>query len=361
RVKAKLKDLESSLPAGVKVVPLYDRSEIIKRSIETLKHKLIEEMTVVALVIILFLWHVRSAMIPIVCLPIAALLAFIPMHFMGISSNIMSLGGIAIAIGAMVDASIVLIDNAHKRIERWKQEGRKEPYNEILIDAAKEVGRPIFFSLLVIAVSFTPIFALEAQEGRLFKPLAFTKNYAMGFAAFLSITLAPALMLMFIREKIYTFKPKWLSRLATMLWGGEIHAEEKHPVSRFLFRVYEPAAAWVVDHRKSVIAVAIAVVLATVPVYFMLGREFMPQLNEGSLLYMPTTLPGISVAEAQKLLQKQGAILKSFPEVETVFGKAGRIESSTDPAPFSMMETTVVLKPQEQWARKISYEELVED
>lgn len=361
RVKTKLKDLQSSLPSGVKVVPLYDRSELIKRSITTLEHKLVEEIIVVALVIILFLWHVRSAVIPIICLPIAVLLAFIPMKLMGISSNIMSLGGIAIAIGAMVDASIVLIENAHKRIERWKRDGRKEPYNEILISAAKEVGRPIFFSLVVIAVSFIPIFALEAQEGRLFKPLAFTKNYAMAFAALLSITLTPALMLMLIREKVYTFKPKWLSRLATLFWGGEIKAEEKHPVSRFLFHVYEPIVSWVVDHRKIVIAAAAAIVTATIPVYFMLGREFMPQLNEGSLLYMPTTLPGISVAEAQKLLQKQDAIIKQFPEVETVFGKAGRIESSTDPAPFSMMETTVVLKPQEQWTRKISYEELIEE
>lgn len=352
RVKEKLHELEPSLPEGVELVTLYDRSELIKRSIDTLKHKLFEEMVVVALVIILFLWHFRSALIPIITLPIAVLLSFIPMYLMGLTSNIMSLGGIAIAIGAMVDASIVLIENSHKRIERWKEEGRKEPYVEVLIDSAKEVGRPIFFSLLVIAVAFIPIFSLEAQEGRLFKPLAFTKNYAMAFAALLAITLAPALMMIFIRERKSSSKPQGFGKLTSFVSGGEIHAEEHHPVSRFLFRLYEPIVRWVLEARKLVIAIAIGLILATVPVYFMIGREFMPPLNEGSILYMPTTLPGISVAEAQKLLQKQDQILKSFPEVERVFGKAGRIESSTDPAPFSMMETVVLLKPVYEWRGK---------
>ncbi len=359
RVKTKLKEIEPSLPKGVEVVSLYDRSELIKRSIDTLKEKLLEEMITVSLVILLFLWHLRSALIPIFTLPIAVLISFIPMYSMKLTSNIMSLGGIAIAIGAMVDASIVLIENAHKRIERWKEEGRREPYNEVLISAAKEVGRPIFFSLLVIAVSFIPIFSLEAQEGRLFKPLAFTKNYAMAFAALLSVTLAPALMLLLIRETKFTFKPRWLSSLLTFFAGGEIHAEEKHPVSRILFHLYEPIVKWVVDYRQGVIGLAVILVLLTVPVYFWIGQEFMPQLNEGSLLYMPTTLPGISVTEAQRLLQTQDKILKGFEEVERVFGKAGRIESSTDPAPFSMMETVVTLKPQNQWSRKISYEELI--
>ena len=361
RVKRKLKDIDPSLPEGVQIVPLYDRSELIKRSIETLKHKLLEEMLVVSLVIVLFLWHLPSALIPILGLPIAVMLSFIPMQAMGISSNIMSLGGIAIAIGAMVDAAIVLVENAHKHIERWKREGRKESFNEVLIQGAKEVGRPIFFSLLVIAVSFIPIFSLEAQEGRLFKPLAFTKNYAMAFAAVLSITLAPALMLLFIRERKFNLKPRWLNSLVTFITGGEIHAEEHHPVSRFLFRLYEPVVRWVLDHRKTVISFAILLTLSSVPVYFWIGREFMPQLNEGSLLYMPTTLPGISVTEAQKLLQTQDKILKGFAEVETVFGKAGRIESSTDPAPFSMMETVVVLKPQNTWQRQISYEDLINE
>jgi Cu(I)/Ag(I) efflux system membrane protein CusA/SilA len=349
RVKAKLRDLEPSLPKGVEVVTLYDRSDLIRKSIETLKEKLIEEMVVVGLVIILFLWHFRSALIPIVTLPVAVLLSFLPMAAMGLTSNIMSLGGIAIAIGAMVDAAIVLIENAHKRIERWKQEGRGEPLTDVLIRAAQEVGRPIFFSLLVIAVSFIPIFTLEAQEGRLFKPLAFTKNYAMAFAAVLAVTLAPPLMVLLIRERVYRFRPRWLSRLVTIVAGGEIHAEEHHPVSRVLFRLYEPVVRWVLHRRKRVVAAAIALVAATVPIYGQLGREFMPQLNESTILYMPTTLPGISVTEAQRLLQTQDQILKGFPEVERVFGKAGRIESSTDPAPFSMMETVVALKPHDQW------------
>ncbi len=361
RVKAKIKEVEPSFPEGVELVPVYDRSELIKESIETLKRKLMEEMLVVSLVIILFLWHFRSALIPIFTLPIAVMLSFIPMFGMQLTSNIMSLGGIAIAIGAMVDASIVLIENAHKRIEQWKIEGRKEPYNEVLIHSAKEVGRPIFFSLLVIAVAFIPIFALEAQEGRLFKPLAFTKNYAMAFAALLSITLAPALMLLFIRERKFNLRPRWFNRIVTFFAGGEIHAEENHPVSRFLFRLYEPVVRWVVDHRKIVVILALILIVITMPLFFLIGQEFMPQLNEGAILYMPTTLPGISVTEAQKLMQTQDRILKSFPEVELVFGKAGRIESSTDPAPFSMMETVILLKPQKEWTRKISYEELVNE
>lgn len=361
RVKDRLKELERSLPEGVEIITLYDRSDLINRAIATLKEKLFEEMFVVGLVIVLFLWHFRSALIPLITLPIAMLLSFIPMYWMGVNSNIMSLGGIAIAIGAMVDASIVLIENAHKRIERWKSEGRQEPYAEVLISAAKEVGRPVFFSLLVIAVSFVPIFSLEAQEGRLFKPLAFTKNYAMAFAALLSITLAPALMLILVRETKFNFRSGILNRLANFFLGGEIHAEENHPVSRFLFRIYEPMVHWVIDKRHLVIGLAAATVIATVPIFFKLGREFMPPLNEGAVLYMPTTLPGISVTEAQKLLRQQDIILKGFDEVETVFGKAGRIESSTDPAPFSMMETTVILKPQDQWKRKISYEELISE
>lgn len=351
RVKEKIRDLEPSFPEGVKLITLYDRSDLIERSIHTLKEKLTEEMIIVSLVIILFLWHFPSAMIPIFTLPIAVLISFIPMYAMKLTSNIMSLGGIAIAIGAMVDASIVLIENAHKRIERWKETGRKEPYLEILIDSAKEVGRPIFFSLLVIAVSFIPIFALEAQEGRLFKPLAFTKNFAMGFAALLAITLAPALMAIFIRERKFNFKNKVISKISNFFAGGEIHAEEHHPVSRVLFRFYEPIVRWVLDRRKLVIGGALTLVVATVPVYFLLGREFMPPLNEGAILYMPTTLPGISVTEAQKLLETQDKILKSFPEVDLVFGKSGRIESPTDPAPFSMMETVVLLKPAYEWRK----------
>ena len=329
RVKDKLKTVK--LPDGVEIVTTYDRSDLILRSINTLKNKLIEEMVVVALVIILFLWHLRSALVPIVTLPLAVLLSFIPMYYMRITSNIMSLGGIAIAIGAMVDATIVLVENTHKRLEGWDPSlGVKR--DEVIIKATKEVGRPIFFSLLVIAISFMPIFTLEAFEGRLFKPLAFTKNFAMAFAAIVAITVAPALIIMLLK--------------------GKILPEEEHPVSRFLFRIYEPAINLVLKRPAIVVLIAFLLILTIIPLWRKLGSEFMPPLNEGSILYMPTTLPGISVTEAGHILQIQDKILKTFPEVERVFGKAGRAITSTDPAPFSMMETTVILKPQNQWRKK---------
>lgn len=329
RVKERLKTIQ--LPPGVEIVITYDRSDLILRSINTLKTKLLEEMIVVAIVIILFLWHFRSALVPIVTLPLAVILSFIPMYYMKITSNIMSLGGIAIAIGAMVDATIVLVENTHKRLEGFDPSlGIKR--DEIVIQATKEVGRPIFFSLLVIAISFMPIFTLEAFEGRLFKPLAFTKNFAMAFAAIVAITVAPALIIFFVR--------------------GKIHSEEKHPVSKILFRIYEPAIHFVLKRPIIVILIAFFLILSIIPVYRRLGSEFMPPLNEGSILYMPTTLPGISVTEAGKLLQIQDKIFKQFPEVERVFGKAGRAVTSTDPAPFSMMETVVILKPQNEWRKK---------
>ncbi len=329
RVKQKLKEVQ--LPEGVEVITTYDRSDLIDRSIDTLKTKLFEEILVVCLIIVIFLWHIRSALVPIVTLPLAVLLSFIPMYYLKLTSNIMSLGGIAIAIGAMVDASIVLVENAHKRLEQHNESSGASRL-DVLISSAKEVGRPIFFSLLVIAISFMPIFTLEAFEGRLFKPLAFTKNFAMAFAAIVAITVAPALMGLFVR--------------------GKIRPEEKHPVSRTLFRIYEPAINFVLKRPVAVIVIAVLIVLSAVPVYFKLGSEFMPPLNEGSILYMPTTLPGISVTEATRLLQVQDKLLKSFPEVERVFGKAGRAVTSTDPAPFSMMETTVILKPQKEWRKK---------
>jgi len=256
RVKEKLREFEASLPPGVKIVPTYDRSQLIEGAIGTIKKKLTEEMIVVGLIVLLFLWHFRSALIPILTLPVAALLSFIPMYYFNLSSNIMSLGGIAIAIGAMVDASIVMIENSHKHLERWEEEGRPGSRSEVLITAAKEVGRPIFFSLLVITVSFIPIFSLEAQEGRLFKPLAFTKNFAMFFAAILSITLAPSLMTLLIGGKVYDFKPRWLCHLANFFWGGKIHAEKDHPISRRLFKVYQPAVEFVLRRPKAVIAAA---------------------------------------------------------------------------------------------------------
>ncbi|MCC7442677.1 MAG: efflux RND transporter permease subunit [Bdellovibrionales bacterium] len=348
-VKAKLEEVKKSLPEGVEVLVTYDRSDLIRRAVATLTHELRLEMIIVSLVILVFLLHIPSAMIPILTLPLAVLLSFIPMHFMGVSSNIMSLGGIAIAIGAMVDAAIVVVENAHKHLEEWEKNGRKEDVKEVVISAIKEVGPASFYSLLVIAVSFLPIFALEAQEGKLFKPLAFTKNLSMIVAAVLSITLDPALRVSLTAFAPKTFKPLWLSKVRNAVLVGTTYSEEEHPISRFLFKVYGPMVDWVVAHRGKVIIGAVVVMLATIPAYMKLGSEFMPPLNEGTILYMPTTLPGLSVGAAQDLLQRQDQILKSFPEVERVFGKAGRADTSTDPAPFSMMETTVVLKPQDQW------------
>ncbi|MBN8217901.1 MAG: efflux RND transporter permease subunit [Spirochaetes bacterium] len=350
RVKEKVKELK--LPEGVKFVPTYDRSELIRDSIRTLRTKLIEELVVVALVILIFLLHVPSALVPIITLPIAVLLSFIPMQAMGLSSNIMSLGGIAIAIGAMVDASIVMVENGHKKLHAWDLGGQKGDYRDVLIRAAQEVGRPAFFSLIVIAVSFMPIFTLEGMEGRLFRPLAFTKNYAMFFGALLAITLAPAVQVLLIRVKPLHLKGRLLNLWANRIFVGKIHGEENHPISRALSRVYDPVVRAVLRHPKRVIAGAALLFFASLPLTFFIGSEFMPPLNEGSILYMPTTLPGISVTEASRLLQIQNRLLAKFPEVETIFGKAGRAETATDPAPFSMMETTLVLKPQHEWRER---------
>jgi Cu(I)/Ag(I) efflux system membrane protein CusA/SilA len=352
RVKAKLKDLEPGLPEGVKIVSAYDRSDLILRSIDNLKGTLIEEMVIVALVIFIFLWHFPSAIIPVFTIPIAIVIAFIPMKLLGVSANIMSLGGIAIAIGAMVDASIVVVEQTHKHLEEWQRTGRKKDYHRVVIDAVKEVGGPSFFALLVIAVAFLPVLTLEAQEGRLFKPLAYTKNLSMIIAAVLAITLDPAMRLLFTHMDNFQFRPRWLARAANAVLVGKIHSEESHPISRVLMRLYDPVCRWSLRWKYLVIAGAIAAVVVTVPIYQKLGSEFMPPLDEGTLLYMPSTLPGISVAEAQKLMQTQDRIIKQFPEVLTVLGKSGRAETSTDPAPFSMMETTIVLKPQAEW-RKI--------
>jgi len=349
RVKERLEAIRPTLPEGVEIVTTYDRSTLIEESIRTLKHELVLEMIIVSLVILIFLWHIPSAVIPIVTIPAAVVLSFIPMQIFGISSNIMSLGGIAVAIGALVDAAVVVVENAHKKLEIWEATGRKGDYKEILIGAIQEVGRPSFFSLLVIAIAFLPVFALEAQEGRLFRPLAFTKNFAMAIAAFLAITLDPAIRLLFTRLKRYEFRPRWLAGVANVVLVGKMHPEEKHPISRVLFRLYEPPAKFVLRHPVPVILLAVIVVLLTIPAYRSLGSEFMPPLNEGSILYMPTTLPGISVTAASDLLGRQDRLLRQFPEVERVFGKAGRAETSTDPAPFSMMETVVVLKPESQW------------
>jgi Cu(I)/Ag(I) efflux system membrane protein CusA/SilA len=351
RVKAKIKDLEPGLPPGVKIVTAYDRSDLILRSIANLKGTLTEEMVIVALVIFVFLWHIPSSIIPVFTIPIAIIIAFIPMKMMGVSANIMSLGGIAIAIGAMVDAAIVVVEQTHKHLEEWQRTGRKKDYHRVVIDAVKEVGGPSFFALLVIAVAFLPVLTLEAQEGRLFKPLAYTKNFSMIIAAVLAITLDPAMRLLFTHMDNFQFRPLWLARVVNAVLVGKIHSEENHPISRVLMRLYDPVCRWSLRWKYFVIAGAIAIVVITIPIYEKLGSEFMPPLDEGTLLYMPSTMPGISVAEAQKLMQVQDRIIKQFPEVLTVMGKSGRAETSTDPAPFSMMETIIVLKPQDQWRK----------
>ena len=300
-------------------------------------------MITVSFVVLLFLWHIPSAIIPIITIPVAVLISFIPFRLMGLSANIMSLGGIAIAVGAMVDAAIVVVEQTHKKLEIWDQEGRKGDYRPVIIKAVKEVGGASFFALLVIAVSFIPVLTLEAQEGRLFKPLAYTKTLSMIVAAVLAITLDPALRLLFTHFRHFNFRPPWLCRTMNAVAGGTIRSEQHHFISRFLIRIYGPAVTWSLRWKWAVIGSAVFLVLVTVPVFQKLGSEFMPPLDEGALFYMPTTMPGISVTEAQKLLQTTDRIIKGFPEVEQVLGKAGRAETSTDPAPFSMLETPIIL------------------
>jgi Cu(I)/Ag(I) efflux system membrane protein CusA/SilA len=351
RVRAKLEEMKPSLPPGVEIITTYDRGELIERAIETLKGTLIEELIIVSIVIMIFLWHIPSALVPIITIPITIILSFIPMHLMGLTANIMSLGGIAIAIGAMVDAAIVVVEQTHKKLEHWDTGGRPGSYKDVVINAVKEVGGPSFFALLVIAVSFMPVFTLEGMEGRLFKPLAFTKNFSMAIAAILAITLDPAIRLLFTHMDPYLFRPKFLCRMINAVLVGKIHNEENHPISRPLMKIYHPLCEWVLKFKWVTVIAALVAVIATVPVFKKLGSEFMPPLFEGSLLYMPMALPGISVTEAQKLLQVQDKVLKRFPEVDLVFGKAGRAETATDPAPFSMMETVILLKPESEWPK----------
>ncbi|SPF43025.1 copper/silver efflux system, membrane component [Syntrophobacter sp. SbD1] len=355
RVKAKLAEITPNLPKGVELVTTYDRADLITRSIDTLKHTLLEELLIVSLVILVFLWHIPSAIIPIITIPVAVIISFIPMYGMNLTANIMSLGGIAIAVGAMVDAAIVVVEQTHKKLEHWDTGGRVGDFKNVVVSAVKEVGGPSFFALLVIAVSFMPIFVLEAQEGRLFKPLAFTKNFSMIIAAVLAITLDPAIRLLFTRMKDFSFRPRILARMVNAVLVGKIHSEENHPISRPLMRIYQPMVEFVLRHKWATIFAAFLVVAVTfaprIGVFERIGSEFMPPLDEGTLLYMPSTVPGISVTEAQRVLQIQDKILKSFPEVERVFGKAGRAETATDPAPLSMMETVIVLRPQSEWPK----------
>ncbi|MBP7148890.1 MAG: efflux RND transporter permease subunit [Acidobacteria bacterium] len=349
RVKTKLAEVEPGLPPGVKVVPVYDRSELIARSIANVERTGLEVIVTVVLVIVLFLWHFPSAIIPILTIPAAVLLAFIPFRLLGISANIMSLTGVVIAFSELIDASIVVVEQTHKKLELWEREGRRRDYREVVLGAVKEVAGPTFFALLVIAISFLPVLALEAQEGRMFKPLAYTKTFAMLIAALLAITLDPALRLLLTRAARYEFRPRWLAGVANAVVVGRIRSEERHPLSRVLMRVYEPAVRFTLRFKWAVVAGAVALVALTVPVYFRLGAEFMPPLDEGVILYMPTTMPGISVTEAQSLLQATDRVIKGFPEVERVLGKAGRADTATDPAPLSMLETVVVLKPRSEW------------
>src|SRR2546426_757575 len=337
RVKARLEEITPSLPKGVRIVPTYDRSDLILRAIAVLREKLVEESIIVSLIATLFLFHFRSALVVILILPVAVLLSFIPMAYLKVTSNIMSLGGIAIAIGAMVDAAIVMVENVHKRLEQNPQSNRIET----IIAAAKEVGRPLFFSLLVIAVSFLPIFALQAQEGRLFTPLAYTKTFAMLFATALSVTLAPVLMVALIR--------------------GRIRAETRNPLNWLLITLYRPLLSVVLRVRWLTVIVAVAAVGLTVPIFMRLGAEFMPPLNEGTILYMPTTVPGLSIPEGAKVLQVQDRLLKEFPEVERVFGKMGKATTATDPAFTGMAEITVTLKPESQWRAGMTWDRLLDE
>ncbi len=335
-LKERIKEISDGLPQGVSIVPVYDRSELIHRAVKNLSRTLLEESLIVALVCVVFLLHARSALVAILMLPIGVLIAFIAMRSLGLNSNIMSLGGIAIAIGAMVDAAIVMIENAHKHIEHLKP---GESRLEAVIAACREVGPALFFSLLIITVSFLPVFTLESQEGRMFRPLAYTKTFAMAGAALLSITLVPVLMYLFIR--------------------GRIPSEQRNLLVRGLIWAYRPVIAWVLRHKIVTIASAAALLVATALPWSRLGSEFMPVLNEGTLLYMPSTLPSISVTESARLLQTQDKILRRFPEVASVFGKAGRANSATDPAPLEMAETIIGLKPENEWRAGMTIDKLI--
>ncbi|MGC8580377.1 MAG: efflux RND transporter permease subunit, partial [bacterium] len=338
-VKEKIKEITPSLPKGVELKIVYDQSQLIRRSVATLREKLIEESIIVSIVSIIFLYSITSALVAIIILPLAILMALIGMYYVGVSSNIMSLGGIAIAIGAMVDASIVMIENANKFLEHEHNLTNKKR-EEIIIQAAKLVGRPLFFSLLVIAVAFLPIFALTGPEGKLFRPLAYTKTFSMLFAAFLSITLGPTLMTLFIR--------------------GKITPEEKNPINRLMIRAYHPVASFALKHRRLILISAVLIIVSIIFPFSQLGSEFMPPLNEGTILYMPSSVPGISITQARQVLQVSDRIIKSFPEVTSVFGKAGKADTSTDPAPLEMIETIINLKPQSQWPQGVTWKKLID-
>lgn len=341
RVKEKISSLEKGLPPGVKIMVSYDRSDLIMRAIDTLKHSLMEESVVVSLVILIFLLHFQSALVIVLTLPIAVLISFITMKLMGVTSNIMSLGGIAIAIGVLVDAGVIMVENCYRHLSEMPPEDRKEKRLDVIIISAKQVGRAIFFSLAIIILSFVPVFLLEGQEGKMFHPLAFTKTFSMMGSAFIAITLVPVLMYFFMR--------------------GKMPPESSNPVSMFFIRLYSPVIRWVLKWKKTTIALNVAALAIAIPMFISIGSEFMPPLDEGSLLYMPVTLPNVSINEAKRLIQVQDAIIKSQPEVEHVLGKVGRAETSTDPAPVSMFESIIILKPKEKWRPGVSKADIVSE
>jgi Cu(I)/Ag(I) efflux system membrane protein CusA/SilA len=351
RVKARLKEIEPSLPEGVKVIPIYDRSQLIHHTISSAQETILEVVVTVVLIILVFLWHFPSAAVPLVTMPAAVLLSFIPLRYMGISVNVMSLAGVAIAFGELIDASIVVVEQTHKKLEQWQKAGRPGKHRDVVLSAVKEVAGPTFFALLVIAISFLPVLTLQGQEGRMFRPLAYTKTLAMVVAAALAITLDPALRLLLTRIKPFDFHPAWACRLTNALLVGRIRSEEKNPISSLLMRIYEPVVRWSLRTKWVVLAAAAAMIAFTIPVFLSLGSEFMPPMDEGSILYMPTAMPGISIAQAKRVLQSTDLILKEFPEVDQVLGKAGRAETATDPAPLSMLETVITLKPRYQWRK----------
>jgi copper/silver efflux system protein len=344
-IKAKIAEIKKSLPAGVEIVSGYDRSGLINASIDTLKRDLIEEAIIVSLVIVIFLFHFRSALIPIVSIPIALTASFIPMYFLQVSANIMSLGGFALAIGVLIDASIVMVENAYRHLAERTKEGcgiDSDEHKRVVLSAAKQVGRPLFYSLVIIIVSFLPVFLLEAQEGRLFKPLAYTKTFAIIFSSLLAITIVPILMVLLVRAKRYRL-------------------ETENPIAHFFQWLYMPVIRWCLRHRVITIVAGLLFLAVTFPLAFKIGSQFMPPLFESSMLYMPSALPGISITSASHLLQEQDQMLKSFPEVDTVFGAVGRSNSATDNAPLDMYDTTVMLKPRDQWRAGMNYDRLVQE
>ena len=358
-VKSKLAQIAPGLPKGVRVIPVYDRSELVHRVVDNLRSTLLEITLTVVLVILIFLWHPPSAFIPIVTIPLTVLAVAVPFHLMGLSFNVMSLGGIAIAAGALVDAAIVVVEQTHKKLEEWQTEGGTGNANRIIVDAVREVGRPAFFALVIMAVAFLPVLALEGQEGRLFHPLAYAKSLTMLTAALLAITLDPALRLTLARLGRRDWGTHRWGRAMNAVLRSEIRTGERHPLNRLLVRVYQPVLAHALGHKRFVAAVVLTMAALTVPVYRRIGSEFIPPLDEGVLLYMPSTVSGISISEAKRLLQLTDARLKSQPEVALVLGKAGRADTSTDTAPLSMLETVVVLRPREQWPGRISTRELI--